>query len=630
MNVLKKHGTPLLVLFVLGLFGLYALGSALSTDVPPKKYNGFDLASLRVVPVVDGGRLKPLDTLTRTTLRLNNGSEVYEDEEENKYPAIIWFLESISNDSDADTGTGPFWNTKAFKIDNDQIRNVLSLPTRSGLRYTLNEFGSKFKVLQVEHDKALETPREKRDLYQEKLLEFYDRLTEFTRVSQLFVRAVPPKSPGADWESLGERRKRCMDEAEDIAQQKTIAKFDLNNTDFKVLAVEKRDEILRWRNQARKQEYERLQEQDPELKPWLDLSKAYRAKDSETFNQTVSQLAGHADELSPKEQRSLKLEVFLNRFAPLYKCTVMYFAAAVLALVGLLLTGWSRQLSPPFRWASFALICMTFSIHVFGLVARMYIQGRPPVTNLYSSAVFIGCGAVLLCGILEIIRPLGIANVVGASLGFMTTLIAHGLGNGNDTMEMMQAVLDTNFWLATHVTMVTLGYVATYVAGFLGILFILLGICTPVLDRHAFKSLSGMIYGTVCFATFLSFVGTVLGGIWADYSWGRFWGWDPKENGALLIVMWNAVVLHARWGGLVKQRGVAVLAVFGNIVTTLSWFGTNMLGVGLHNYGFSNLGFWIMVGSFVAMTCMIVLGSAVPLRSWTSNGEQFARAPSVI
>ena len=86
-----------------------------------------------------------------------------------------------------------------------------------------------------------------------------------------------------------------------------------------------------------------------------------------------------------------------------------------------------------------------------------------------------------------------------------------------------------------------------------------------------------MIYGVVCFATLLSFVGTVLGGIWADQSWGRFWGWDPKENGALLIVIWNALILHARWGGLVKQRGMAVLAVVGNMVTGWSWFGTNQL-----------------------------------------------------
>jgi ABC-type transport system involved in cytochrome c biogenesis permease subunit len=100
-----------------------------------------------------------------------------------------------------------------------------------------------------------------------------------------------------------------------------------------------------------------------------------------------------------------------------------------------------------------------------------------------------------------------------------------------------------------------------------------------------------MIYGVVCFALLFSFTGTILGGIWADQSWGRFWGWDPKENGAVLIVLWNALILHARWGGVIRHRGRAVLAVLGNVVTAFSWVGTNLLGIGLHSYGFTQTGF---------------------------------------
>ncbi len=96
-----------------------------------------------------------------------------------------------------------------------------------------------------------------------------------------------------------------------------------------------------------------------------------------------------------------------------------------------------------------------------------------------------------------------------------------------------------------------------------------------------------MTYGTICFAIFFSFIGTILGGLWADDSWGRFWGWDPKENGALMIVIWNAIVLHARWGKMIGERGLAALAVCGNIVTLWSWFGVNEMGVGLHAYGFT-------------------------------------------
>src|SRR5581483_5754120 len=104
-----------------------------------------------------------------------------------------------------------------------------------------------------------------------------------------------------------------------------------------------------------------------------------------------------------------------------------------------------------------------------------------------------------------------------------------------------------------------------------------------------------------------SFVGTVLGGIWADQSWGRFWGWDPKENGALLIVLWNALILHARWAGMVKHAGMAVLTVVGNMITGWSWVGTNQLGVGLHAYGFNNtlavgvVVFWAINLGFLGM-----------------------------
>ena len=204
-----------------------------------------------------------------------------------------------------------------------------------------------------------------------------------------------------------------------------------------------------------------------------------------------------------------------------------------------------------------------------GIATRMWLEGRPPVTNLYSSALFIGWGAVGSGLILErIYRTPSAASPAGV-IGFATLLIAHHLALGGDTMEMMRAVLDSNFWLSTHVVVVTIGYASTFLAGFLALIYILRGVFTRSLDQATADSLARMVYGIVCFATLFSFVGTMLGGIWADQSWGRFWGWDPKENGALIIVLWNALILHARWGGMVRERGLMCLAVFGNIVT--SW-----------------------------------------------------------
>jgi ABC-type transport system involved in cytochrome c biogenesis permease subunit len=269
--------------------------------------------------------------------------------------------------------------------------------------------------------------------------------------------------------------------------------------------------------------------------------------------------------------------------------------------------------------------------------------------------VFIGWGVALLCLILEGVFPLAMASAVGSLGGFATLIIAHNLATSGDTMEMLRAVLDTNFWLATHVVVVTFGYASTFVAGLLAIFYILMGVFTrnltaPMSRGSAVavgvatglmaktkgssaktvvtvaaaaqrgelgKILAKMVYAIICFATLFSFTGTVLGGIWADQSWGRFWGWDPKENGALLIVLWNAIILHARWGGIVRERGVMLLAVFGNIVTSFSWFGVNMLGVGLHSYGFMDAAFrWLLM--FVISQVVIIGVGSLPLTAWKS------------
>jgi len=149
------------------------------------------------------------------------------------------------------------------------------------------------------------------------------------------------------------------------------------------------------------------------------------------------------------------------------------------------------------------------------------------------------------------------------------------------------------------------------------------GVLTKSLGKPEAKQLAQMIYGVICFATLFSFVGTILGGVWADQSWGRFWGWDPKENGALVIVLWNALVLHARWSGLVKGRGLSMLAIFGNIVTSWSWFGVNMLGRGLHSYGFIDSAvFWLFL--FVATQLALIGIGSLPKSIWRSRPEPAA------
>ena len=247
------------------------------------------------------------------------------------------------------------------------------------------------------------------------------------------------------------------------------------------------------------------------------------------------------------------------------------------------------------------------------------MRGRPaPVTTLYSSAIFIGWGLALAGICIEAISRLGVGNVLASKAGYITLFVAAGLANKGDTFTVLQAVLDTDFWLATHVTCITFGYAATFGAGLLGAIYIILGVFTPLLSKDAGRTLNRMTYGMLCFAIFFSFIGTVLGGLWADDSWGRFWGWDPKENGALLIVLWNAVVLHARWGGMIRHRGVAVLSIIGNIVTAWSWFGTNELGVGLHSYGFTD-GVMMRLFTFWASQAVLMAVGLLPMSMWRSQ-----------
>ena len=398
----------------------------------------------------------------------------------------------------------------------------------------------------------------------------------------------------------------------------TVKDVTLHNIDWPTLP----DSLLESRDKAG------IGQIDPILLSYADLANAYQGRDHAEFNGIVKKLADKFEKNTPSQWHDFKNlgpEHTFNAAQPFVTCMALYLMALVFVFLSWLI--WQT----PMQKTAVGLTTLAFVIHVLGLVVRIWIQGRPPVTNLYSSSIFISLGAVFFGLIFERIYRNGIGTASACIVGFGSLVIAHGffgmtdgLDSSGDTMEMLQAVLDTNFWLATHVVCITLGYVAMFVAGSLAIIYLLRGILDRRFDKKTGRSISSMIFGITCFAVIFSFVGTMLGGIWADDSWGRFWGWDPKENGALLIVIWSAIVLHARFGGLAKDRGIAALAIFGNIVTSWSWFGTNLLGEGLHNYGFSEAGF-IALMWFVASQLLFIAIAYVPQRFWLSELGQPAR-----
>ncbi len=534
----------------------------------------FDLAAFGKMPVNFDGRAMPMDTLARTALKLMHSSEILvTDEKTNTTVAPIQWLIDVMAKPD----TGAAYPT--FRIDNPDLLNAIGLDT-SKKYFSWNDLKAHEDKLQPQLDQAMAASRahtlDSADLATKKASELADHIILFIRIrdqSDLFV--IPPLEKGQNWQSVAQALQAFNDAGV----------------------------------------------RNPALVAFFQLLDDYTHGDSADFNSAAAGYLRLLDEKLPVTQPKIVFEAFLNHFDPFFLCLFFYVLVFLLGIGSWL--GWTRPLSS----AAFAVLLVTWGVHTFGLVSRIYISGRPPVTNLYSSAVFIAWGAVLISMVLEVLYRNGIGSVVASALGFSSLLIAQVLSVQGDTMEQLRAVLDTNFWLWTHVPCVTVGYLATAAAGMLGVTYILLGIFTKLLTPDVRKDLARMIYGVACFAILFSFVGTILGGIWADQSWGRFWGWDPKENGAILIVLSNAILLHARWGGLVRARGIMALGVVGNIVVSWSWFGTNMLGVGLHSYGFMEKAFPVLVG-FVISQLLIIGISFIPLRHWRSFAGEFPAKPA--
>ena len=274
-------------------------------------------------------------------------------------------------------------------------------------------------------------------------------------------------------------------------------------------------------------------------------------------------------------------------------------------------------------WGVVACLVLGLFYNVYGITLRSLIRHRPPITNLYDTVIFITGVAVLLSLILERFTRIGVGLFVGTLSGAigMFLSIKYEAKEATDTMGQLVAVLDTNFWLATHVTIINIGYAAGLLSAILGAVY-LVGRLSGLKrgDRDFYRVLNRMNYGIICFCLFFSLVGTVLGGIWANYSWGRFWGWDPKENGALMICLWTLVILHGRMGGYLREIGVNVNAVLLGIIVTFSWWGVNNLGVGLHSYGFTD-GIWKWLLISWAF-CGAVMACGIPLWLRERNERQ--------
>jgi len=566
------------------LAGLWLVSKAWVPATAPRDY---DLRAFGELPVMYEGRVQPVDTLARNALRILSGKQTYVAPDGTEQPAVRWLLEAV---------TGRDAELAVFRVESLDLQQALGLHPRQGYRYAPAEFsreGFTEVVHQAQHAAGLD--KSQRDRFDRQVLRFVgDQWMLRDKIVQ--ANAVPRLSKPGDVQQV-------IDAHEQLRAQgmpMLIPPAESAEGEWRAIATAGLQSLV-------------SPTPDEQLASVMLVFASYAQQDRERFNAAVAQLHERLRDHPPPhyDRAKVSFEASFNHAAPFYHCAVLYVFAFVLTAIGWL---WRPR---ALHGAAGALLLLTFVAHTLALAARIYISGRPPVTNLYSSAVFIGWAAVGGSLLLERLARTGAGLAVASIAGFATLVIAHFLAGDGDTFVVLQAVLDTNFWLATHVVCITLGYAATYLAGLLAILFILRGVFTRTLDAAAERELGRMIYGSICFALLFSFVGTVLGGLWADDSWGRFWGWDPKENGALIIVIWNALILHARWGGMIRLRGLANCAVFGNIVTAWSWFGVNQLSVGLHSYGFTDSAtLWLLI--FVNSQLVLIALGLMPRRFWPS------------
>lgn len=612
--------------------------SAVLNDMrPSRRATEFDFHTAGEIPVQFGGRMMPLDAYARQTLKAMSNRESLPLEKETfpnrlalagfkersqgkKLSAIQWLMEVAVDQRQVQ-------HLPMFRIDAEEIRSELDLDRRKTKLYSIEEIFDKWRTAEPKVSAArtkAKADSKSLTFKEKKLLELDSRISAYTRTAMAMQLPSPPVVPPDQFPGADEEMLKIIAIRELERRMESFLQFPspgiIPPTQADAEAALESATMPKWSpfGPAFFQHFATIaRAPDPDEVPtrqgidtFSDMIEKYGDKDTAGYNEAVDAhlVSVHTYSVPRYSPKLVVLERWMQSNWPTGVATFMYLVALVMGLIFFAVN------LPRLRKVVWGTLAVAMLVHTIAIVCRVLITQRAPVINLYSSAVFIGWGAVLFGLVVDRMFRNGVGNMLSATAGVLTLLVAYGLNTG-DTMPVLQAVLDTQFWLATHVISVTLGYVATLVAGTLGIGYLIAGWMGK--DKTTMRDLYRCCYGASCFGILFSFVGTVLGGLWADDSWGRFWGWDPKENGALLIVIWNALVLHARWDGMVKGRGFAILAIFGNIVTAWSWFGTNELGIGLHSYGFTS-GVLMWLSLFVSTQALFIIGG---LCFWPNREE---------
>lgn len=618
------------ILFSLMVFGLsahYAFAQSFC-PIEERKYTPKEVSSLitfKEIAVLHEGRIKPVDTYARSLLLQFSGRTSF-----NHRPAYEWLAKLLF----AYELTG---DDKVFLINNPEIPMALSIEPEKRRRYSYNQLQPNFDKIIELAGMADQIEEKNRSIVEKEVLRVYYNVGSYVQFSSVFSFAFPHP----DFQVMDPTILRQLGLPQDQNNQFSFIDIALRADALRDLTEDlEMDHPEKWTPQDKALllllnnlyqwslvhndlPFHVIPAADPVdeswSSPWHVINTGFfdaRMKNEISLLRDLTVHYWNGDQLSfdvavrafnnsvlirstgsrQENMEKVPLEILYNK-ANFFLWTKLFYGLAFLIFLLSLVSSYPR-----WRHIALGLIVAGFIPHTVALITRMIIMSRPPVTNLYETFIFVGFSCVLLGIIIELVNKQWLGIVVASVCGLVFLLISSKFSAEGDTMRMLVAVLDSNFWLGTHVITITIGYAGCCVAGIVGHLYIIQRLVKPK-EKKLLDSTYRNLVGALAFGLAMTFLGTMLGGIWADQSWGRFWGWDPKENGALLIVLWCAIIFHAKVSNMVGPLGVAVGSVLGVIVVMWAWFGVNLLNIGLHSYGFIS---GVAGGLLIYVVCEVI------------------------
>ena len=419
----------------------------------------------------------------------------------------------------------------------------------------------------------------------ERILEQEYPIMERLKAAGSLFKCLPGRYPIGEWFPIHALKAQIYDPSSQTL--KLVGNFTLySDQQFNLI----RKAYWEWENSLKNSNQAKQQENQQQLTEALQ--QAYKPLAGQVYREA------HGKQLLYPTLTQLKVEALYVSYPWIPLLIALYGLGACLLMLS------SRLASPSLHGTAIGVIGSAFLCHSALLAMRCYILGRPPVSNMFETVIYVPWVAAAMSLLIPPFRrqTLVLLSACFASIGLLVLLEVTDL---NQSLDQVQAVLDSQFWLMIHVLLVVGSYGIFILGALLGHLYLGLFLFHR-LETERIAQLAQIILQTMYAGTALLVTGTILGGIWAAESWGRFWDWDPKESWAFISSCLYLLWIHAYRFHRIASFGLAVGAVSGALVISFTWYGVNyILGTGLHSYGFGSGGEGYYY-SFIGAECLFL------------------------